>query len=90
MVGWPTRRRRRHDEAQVAEVEFIDEDVDHPCRVFLADVILKAARQQRWLPAILTLDEAAHPDASDTVMSGVWAASRLPLRIFVPAGQSAA
>ena len=49
----------------------IDEDVDHPGRVILCDVVLKTARQQRWLTAILTFDEAAHSASSDIVMSGV-------------------
>ena len=44
--------------------------VDHPGWIVFADVVLKATRQQRWLPAVLTLDEAAHLKAPDTVLSG--------------------
>jgi len=69
MVGRPPRRRRRDHKAQASQVELVDEDVDHPRRIVFADIVLQAARQQRRLTAILTLDEAAHPSASDIVMS---------------------
>jgi len=45
MIARPARRRRRHPrKAQGGKVQFVDEDLDHPNRVLLADVILKAMR----------------------------------------------
>jgi hypothetical protein len=38
----------------------VDEDLNHPNRVFLADVILKAMRQQRLLHSIFAIDEPMH------------------------------
>jgi len=45
MVGRPACRRRRHPrKTQGGKVEFVDEDLDHPNRVLLVDVILQAVR----------------------------------------------
>jgi len=63
--------RRRNLKAQLSKIELVDKDVDHPRRVVLAHVVVQAARQQRGLPTILTLDEAAHPKTPDTAMSRV-------------------
>lgn len=71
-----TQSARRHHEAEPAEVQLIDKDVDHPRRIVLAHVVIKTARQQRRLSAVFTLNEAAHLSASDIVMSGVCTASR--------------
>src|ERR1700744_4071821 len=61
MVRRPACRRRRDLEAQAPKIELVEEDFDHPRRIVFADVVIQAARQQRRLPAILTLDETAHP-----------------------------
>src|SRR5437588_584238 len=45
MISRPTCRRRRHPrKPQGGEVQFVDEDLDHPNRVLLADVVLQAMR----------------------------------------------
>src|SRR5205814_6556502 len=45
MIGRPARRRRRHSrKPQGGKVQFVDEDLNHPNRVLLADVILQAMR----------------------------------------------
>src|ERR1700744_6619738 len=61
MVRRPACRRRRDLEAQAPKIELVEEDFDHPRRIVFADVVIQATRQQRRLPAILTLDETAHP-----------------------------
>lgn len=50
MVGRTTRCSRIDTlEPECSEVEFIDENVDHPNWVFFGDVIIQALRQQRDL-----------------------------------------
>ncbi len=50
MIGWPARRRRRHPgKPQGRKVQFVDEDLDYPNRVLLADIIFQAVRKQRPL-----------------------------------------
>jgi hypothetical protein len=45
MIGQPSRRRRRHPgKSQGRKVQFVDEDLDHPNRVLLADIIFQAVR----------------------------------------------
>src|SRR5437762_11273318 len=45
MIGRPARhRRRRSRKPQGGKVQFVDEDLNHPNRVLLADVILQAMR----------------------------------------------
>jgi len=45
MIGRPARRRRRHPrKSQGGKVQFVDEDLDHPNRVLLADIIFQAVR----------------------------------------------
>lgn len=61
MVGRPSRRLGDHTlEPQRSQVQLVDEDVDHPDRVLLGDVLLQVFRKQDPLPAILALDEALH------------------------------
>src|SRR5262249_1850392 len=61
MIGRPACRRRCHPrKTQARQVQFVDEDLDYPNRVLLADVILKAVRQQRWLHPIFAIDEPMH------------------------------
>src|SRR6267142_237544 len=61
MIGRPSRRRRRHPrKSQGGKVQLLDEDLDHPNRVLLADIIFQAVRQQRLLHAIFAIDEPMH------------------------------
>ncbi len=61
MIGRPACRRRRHPrKAQGGQVQFVDEDLDHPNRVLLVDVILQAMRQQRRLHPVFAIDEPMH------------------------------
>jgi len=48
------------------QVQFVDKDLDHPNRVLLVDVILKAMRQQRLLHPIFALDESMHRHTTET------------------------
>ena len=58
MVGRTTRCSRIDTlEPEHSEVEFIDENVNHPNRVLFGDVIIQALRQQRDLRPGLTLNE---------------------------------
>src|ERR1700687_2976513 len=68
MVARPSRRRRRHPyKSQAGKRQFVAEDLDHPNRVLLADIIFQAVRQQRPLHPIFAVDEPMHlhtPEAS--------------------------
>src|SRR6266404_230046 len=46
---------------KLGQIEFIDEDVDHPNRVILANPVFQAFGKQRALSAIHALNEAPHP-----------------------------
>ena len=48
-------------EAERCEIQHVDEGIDHPDRVLLADVVLNRVRQQSRLPPIRTFDEPPHP-----------------------------
>src|SRR5712675_1617923 len=61
MIGRPSRRRRRHPrKPRGGKVQLLDEDLDHPNRVLLADIIFQAVRQQRLLHPIFAIDEPMH------------------------------
>ncbi len=61
MVGRTTRCSRIDTlEPECSEVEFIDENVDHPNWVFFGDVIIQALRQQRDLRPGFTFNEPFH------------------------------
>ncbi|MOA00449.1 hypothetical protein D3C78_1198110 [compost metagenome] len=61
MVSGPAGFRRDDTlETQPAEVEFIDEHIDHPHRVGVRHVIIQALGQQRALTSTLSLDETLH------------------------------
>ncbi|GEM_PF-1802487 len=61
MVGRTTRCSRIDTlEPERSEVEFIDENVNHPNRVFFGDVIVQALRQQRDLRPGFTFNESLH------------------------------
>src|ERR1700720_3093739 len=48
-------------EPKRGQIEFLDEDVDHPNGIVLADPVFQAFRKQRALSAIHALNEAPHP-----------------------------
>jgi hypothetical protein len=63
-------------EAQLAEIEHIDERVDHANRIALVDEIIEAFRQQRRLPAISPLNEPLDDFTQcGEGQSGCWALS---------------
>jgi hypothetical protein len=80
MVGWPPRRRRRHPrKPQGGKVQLVDEDLDHPNRVLLADIIFQAVREQRPLHPIFAIDEPMHRQAPEAPSFGILA-QRYPSR----------
>ena len=61
MIGRPARRSRRHAvEAKPPQIKFVDEDIDNPDRIILGHKVVETIGKQRLLPAICTLNEAAH------------------------------
>jgi len=61
MISRSTRRRRRHTvEAEALQIQLIDEDIDHSDRIILGHIVIETFGKQRRLPAICTLNEAAH------------------------------
>ena len=61
MIGRPAGRQRLDPvEPEAAKIELIDEDVDRPNRVVVADPVFQALRKQRALAAIDTLDKTLH------------------------------
>lgn len=61
MISRSSRRRRRHTlEAQAHQVQFVDEYIDHSDWTILGHIVIQTFGKQRWLPAICTLNEAAH------------------------------
>ena len=66
MIGGPTRLLGFDPaEPQFAQIQLIDEHVDHPGRILLADPVLQALREQRRLAAIQTLYKPPHPILPD-------------------------
>jgi hypothetical protein len=62
MIGWATRHLRHNPiKTQRRQVQLSDKHVDHPHRVIFAHLIVQIVRKQEPLPAILTFDEALHP-----------------------------
>ena len=51
-----------------AQIELVDEDVDHPNRVVLGDVVVQALGQQRDLASVLALDESLHVAARSVAL----------------------
>src|SRR5262245_45072371 len=51
-----------HLEAQLLQIEAIDERIDDANRIVLVDPVIEASRQQRQLLSIRFLDEPRHPD----------------------------
>ena len=61
MVSGPSRRCGRHPlKPQPLQIQLVDEDIDHPDRIILGHIVIKTLGKQRLLPAICTLNEAAH------------------------------
>ena len=61
MIGRPAGRQRRDPvEPEAAKIELIDEDVDRPNRVVLADPVFQALGKQRALAAIDTFHKTLH------------------------------
>ncbi|MCY1430453.1 hypothetical protein D9M71_464020 [compost metagenome] len=52
-----------------AEVEFIDEHIDHPHRIGVCRVVIQALGQQCALASTLALDEALHAPPPLTLIS---------------------
>lgn len=59
MVAGPPRCRRAF-KAECRKVQFSDEDVDHPDRVPLNDIVVDAVCQKKRLAPLATFDEAAY------------------------------
>ena len=61
MIGGATRR-FRHDalKPQRPQIQFVDEDVDHPHRIVFSHVIVKELGEQNALRSVLALDKALH------------------------------
>jgi hypothetical protein len=47
-------------ETQLAKVEFIDENIDHPHRVCVRHMVIQALGKQHALASMLSLDKALH------------------------------
>jgi hypothetical protein len=45
---------------QLAKIEFINEDADHPYWIVLCDIIVKKLRQQRALSPVFAANETLH------------------------------
>ena len=61
MVGGPPRRTRFNPtKSQLAELELVDEQVNHPYRVVFSDVIVEPFGKHHTLGTILTLNESFH------------------------------
>src|SRR5688572_21329450 len=61
MVGWPASGFRLHSvEAKPSQIELVDEDINCPDGIVLADIVVETLRKQCALRPILTLDESLH------------------------------
>ncbi len=61
MIARPPRRLRHSaTEPETAQIELIDENIDHPNRIVFVDPVLQALREQRALSPIHTLDKPLH------------------------------
>lgn len=60
MIGRAPRHRRCEAlEAQRPKIQVVDEDIDHPHRVLLGYIVVQTFGEQRRLPSVATLNEAA-------------------------------
>ena len=53
-------------ETQLAKVEFIDENIDHPHRVAFVDVVFQSIREQKPLGTINAIHESLHAEHPST------------------------
>jgi hypothetical protein len=61
MVCWPAERERLHAfKPECCQVQAIDEDIDRPNRIVIADVVIENGREQCALRMIQTLYEPRH------------------------------
>src|SRR6516225_2868837 len=61
MVSRPSRQLRRNTpEAKLTEIKLIHEEVDHPHRIVLGDIVFKLRRKHRSLSAIRPAHKAGH------------------------------
>jgi len=61
MVGRPTGARGLNSiEAELLEIQFLDEGFNHPDRVVISDVVVQALRHQTDLASLFSLDESLH------------------------------
>jgi hypothetical protein len=63
MIGRAARR-LRHDarKSQRMQIQFVDEDVDHPHRIVLSHVIVEELGEQNALRSVFTLNKALHQE----------------------------
>src|SRR5467141_3907422 len=73
---------------KLGQIEFIDEDVDHPNRVILANPVFQAFGKQRALSAIHALNEAPHPILPQ-IASESYRENQIQPRVFTQPGSSA-
>ncbi len=61
MVGRPSRRQRLDTaEAELSQVKLINEDIDRPDRIVIAQIVIQSLREQSALAAIITHHKARH------------------------------
>src|SRR6266478_4371312 len=73
---------------KLGQIEFIDEDVDHPNRVILANPVFQAFGKQRALSAIHALNEAPHPILPQ-IASESYRENQIQPRVFTQPGSFA-
>src|SRR5258708_33915561 len=61
MVGWRSRRQRLETaEAERSQVKLINEDIDRPDRIVIAQIVIQPLRKQSALAAIIAHHKARH------------------------------
>src|SRR6266436_590932 len=73
---------------KLGQIEFIDEDVDHPNRDILANPVFQAFGKQRALSAIHALNEAPHPILPQ-IASESYRENQIQPRVFTQPGSKA-
>src|SRR5690348_2468652 len=76
-------------EAELGEIEPIDERVDRPNWIILVDPVFQTFRKQRALAAIYSLDEALHPIPPQIAMES-YLTSHVRWDVFTRPGSTAA
>jgi len=89
MVGRPAGFRRDDTlETQLAKVEFIDENIDHPHRVGVRHIVIQALGKQRALASALSLDKTLH--RRPPLISNPSNYSKVDANVFTQSGPEAA